>query len=85
MVGFAMVMRGVLNPYSKRLIDCLYMSGMRCSITPDCLMFNIHGRPVNINRISYKSWELYYMSHTYKFYNQSEMIEWIEDQRRHGK
>jgi len=74
-----------LKPYSQRLIDYLYKSGMRCGITFDSLWFNMHGRLISVYRISYKSWEVRYMSHTYKFYNQSEMIEWIEDQMRHGK
>ena len=73
------------RPYSQRLIDYFYNSGMRCGIAHDSSWFNMHGRFVSVYRISYKSWELFYMSHTYKFYNQSEMIEWIEDQRRHGK
>lgn len=74
-----------LKPYSQRLIDYLYKSGMRCGITPDYLWFTICGRTAYVNRISYKSWKLCYMSHVYKFYNQSEMLEWIEDQRRQGK
>lgn len=72
-----------LKPYSQRMIDYFYKSGMRCGITPDSLWFNMHGRFVSVYRTSYKSWEVFYMSHIYKFYNQSEMIEWIEDQRRH--
>lgn len=75
----------ILKPYSQRLIDYLYLSGMRFGITLDSLWFNMHGSFVNVIRTSYKSWEVYYMSHAYKFYNQSEMIEWIENQRRHGK
>lgn len=74
-----------LKPYSQRLIDYFYKSGMRCGITPDSLWFNMHGHFISVCRISYKSWEVFYMSHIYKFYNQSEMIEWIEDQRRYGK
>ena len=74
-----------LKPYSQRLIDYFYKSGMRCGITPDSLWFNMHGRFVSVYRVSYKSWGVFYMSHTYRFYSQSEMIEWIEDQRRYGK
>lgn len=73
-----------LKPYSQRLIDYFYKSGMRCGITPDSLWFNMHGRFVTVIRKSCKSWEIYHMSHTYTFYNQSEMIEWIDDQRRYG-
>lgn len=57
---------------------------MRCGITLDSMWFNMHGRFVTINRLSQKSWEVYYMSHIYKFYNQSEMIEWIEDRRKYA-
>lgn len=77
-------MRYDLKPYSQTLIDYFYKSGMRCGITPDSLWFNMHGDLVTVNRISHKSWKLHYMSHNYRFYNQSEMIEWIDDQRRHG-
>lgn len=73
-----------LKPYSQRLIDYFYDSGVRCGITPDYLWFYIHGRTAYVNRITCKSWKLHYMSHNYRFYNQSEMIEWIDDQRRYG-
>lgn len=74
-----------LKPYSQRLIDYFYESGMRCGITPDSLWFNMHGQFISVCRLSYRLWEVFYMSHTYAFHNQSEMIEWIEDQRRYGK
>ena len=74
-----------LKPYSQRLVDYLYRSGMRFGFTFDSIWFNMHGRLATINRLSQKSWKLYYMSHIYKFYNQSEMIEWIEDQRKYGE
>ena len=74
-----------LKPYSQRLIDYFYKSGMRFGVTFDSLWFNMHGHFATVIRLSFKSWEIYYLSHTYKFYNQSEMIEWIEDQRRYGK
>lgn len=74
-----------LKPYSQRLIDYFYKSGMRCGITLDSLWFNMNDHFATINRLSQKSWKLQYMSHTYKFYNQSEMIEWIEDQRKYGE
>nr|DAK81918.1 MAG TPA: hypothetical protein [Caudoviricetes sp.] len=74
-----------LKPYSQRLIDYFYKSGMCCGITPGSTWFSMHGCFVSVNRISYKLWEVCYMSHTYRFYSQSEMIEWIEDQRRYGK
>ena len=74
----------MVKHYSQRLIDYFYKSGMRCGITSDSMWFYMHGHFATVIRLSYKSWEVYYMSHTYKFYNQSEMIEWIEDQRRYG-
>lgn len=70
----------IVKPYSHRLIDYFYKSGIRCGITLDSLRFNMHGRPATIIRLSQKRWEVYYMSHDYIFYNQSEMIEWIDDQ-----
>lgn len=73
-----------LKPYSPRLVDYLYNSGMRFGFTLDSLWFNMHGRFVSVIRLSKKSWEICYMSHVYRFYNQSEMIEWIENQRKYG-
>lgn len=80
MVGFAGDM--TLKPYSQRLIDYFYKSGMRYGITLDSLWFNIHGHFASIIRLTQKSWELHYLAHTYRFHNQSEMIEWIEKQRK---
>lgn len=74
----------IVKHYSQRLIDYFCKSGMRCGITPDSMWFDMHGHFVTVIRLSHKSWEVHYMSHTYRFYNQSEMIEWIEDQRRYG-
>lgn len=73
------------KPYSQRLIDYLYNSGMRFGFTLDSMWFNMHGHFVSLFRLTQKSWELHYMSHVYQFYNQSELIEWIEDQRRYGE
>lgn len=72
------------KPYSLRLINYLYALGMRFGFTSDSLWFNMHGHLVTVNRLTQKTWELYYMSHVFKFYSQSEMIEWIEDQRKYG-
>lgn len=73
------------KPYTLSLIDYFYNSGMRFGFTLDSGWFNIHGQFVTLIRLSRKSWEVYYMSHTYRFYSQSELIEWIEDQRKYGK
>jgi len=73
------------KPYSQRLVDYFYKSGMRFGFTLDSMWFNMHGHFASLFRLSSKSWELYYMSHAYRFYNQSELIEWIENQRRYGK
>ena len=73
------------RPYSRALLDYLAASGMRFGITLDSLWFNMHGRFVSVIRLSKKSWEIYYMSHTYRFYNQSELIAWIEKQRKCGE
>lgn len=73
-----------LKPYSYRLIDYLYNSGMRFGVTLDSTWFNMHGHFVSVIRLSFKSWEIYYMSHSYRFYNCTEMLEWIEDQRGYG-
>lgn len=70
-----------LKPYSKRVIDYLYGSGMRFGFTLDSAWFNMHGHFVTLIRLSQKSWEVYYMSHVYRFNNQSELITWIENQR----
>lgn len=69
------------KPYSKALVDYFYSSGMRFGFTPDSAWFNMHGHFVTLIRLSLKSWEVYYLSHTYQFYNQSELLEWIEDKR----
>lgn len=74
-----------LKPYSHELIDYLYNSGMRFGVTPDSVWFSMHGHFITIIRLSFKTWEIYYMSHTYRFYSKTEMFEWIEDQRRQGK
>jgi hypothetical protein len=74
----------ILKPYSQRLVDYFFKSGIRFGVTLDSLWFNMHGHFVNVNRISNKSWEVYYISHLYRFYSQSELIDWIEDQRRYG-
>lgn len=58
---------------------------MRFGFTLDSIWFNMHGRFATIIRLSQKSWEVHYMSHIYMFYNQSEMIGWIEDQRKYGE
>lgn len=72
------------KPYSLRLIDYLHASGMRFGFTLDSMWFNMHGHFVSVYRLTQKTWEIYYMSHTFKFYSQSEMIDWIEDQRKYG-
>ena len=78
-------MKSNCRPYSRVLIDYLYNSGMRFGFTPDSAWFNMHGRFVNVIRLSKKSWEVHYMSHVYRFYNQLDLIEWIENQKRYGK
>lgn len=75
----------ILKPYSHRLIDYFYKSGIRYGVTLDSMWFNMHGHLVSIIRLTQKSWEVCYLSHTYKFYNQSELIEWIENQRKCGR
>lgn len=72
------------KPYSSRLIDYFYNSGMRFGFNLDSAWFALHGQFATLIRLSQKSWELYYASHTYKFYNQSDLIEWIEDLRKYG-
>lgn len=74
-----------LNSCPQRLVNYFYQSGMRFGFTPDHVWFNMHGRFVTVIRLSQKRWQLYYMSHVYNFYNQSELIEWIDDQRKYGE
>lgn len=73
-----------LRPLSQRLIDYFYWSGMRFGFTSESAWFNMHEHFATITRLSQKTWKVHYMSHAYIFYNQSEMIEWIEDQRKCG-
>ena len=73
-----------LRPLSQKLINYFYRSGMRFGFTSESAWFNMHGRFATIIRLSQKRWQVHYMSHDYIFYNQSEMIEWIDDQRKYG-
>lgn len=71
-------------PLSQKLINYFYRSGMRFGFTSYYAWFNMHGRFATIIRLSQNRWKVHYMSHDYIFYNQSEMIEWIDDQRKYG-
>jgi hypothetical protein len=74
-----------LKPYSQKFIDYLHKSGMNYGITPDSIWFNMNRHHVTMHRLSARRWVLTYFFHTYYFYSQLELIEWIEDQRRQGK
>lgn len=71
------------KPYTSTLINYFYNSGMCFGFSLDSTWFILHTQFASLIRLTQKSWEVHYMSHTYKFYNQSELIEWIEDLRKY--
>ena len=81
MDGFKMV-TATSDPLTHKLFNYLYKSGLRFGVTGNSAWFSLHNRFVTVYRLSLKSWEVTYLSHTYHFHNQSELIEWIESQRR---
>lgn len=72
------------KPFSQNLFNYLYKSGFRFGVTGNSAWFSLHNHFVSVYRLSLKSWEVTYLSHTYHFHSQSELIEWIENQRGHG-
>lgn len=70
------------DSFPRLLVEYLWRSGIHFNFVGDHLHFNMNYHYTTLRRLTTKTWQVCYFFHVYYFNSQTELIEWIDEQRR---
>jgi hypothetical protein len=75
----------MIRPYTYKTIDFFFKHGIRFGFNINTGWFSLGGQSYEVRRPTYKTWVVTHMGHAYKFMNQQQLLEWIENERKYGE